>query len=325
MYTIPTYTIGGELYHHGILGQKWGQRNGPPYPLGKGKHSKREKDMNYTKSIKKGRANKADKKGQTKTTGKITNYSSNFSNENDPRFLEVDERVMPDGRIIFPPIAKVIGEFAENGKNPYPREKTGFEGVYDEVNPNYGERGTTNNCPFVGAAVEIRSRGYDVVARRSLGGASAGMFRRWFKGAENELCESVDELKQDILNDGDGSSGVLGGYYGDGLGSGQGGHTLHWRNENGEIKVIDGQNHTEWDFDDVWDQYGFNPGKCIRTRLDNHEPNWDTLAEDGVLGLPETDKHKRKWKLLMTNQEAAFDMRYGNKSIYDDRQIYDSF
>ena len=24
----------GEIYHHGIKGQKWGERNGPPYPLG---------------------------------------------------------------------------------------------------------------------------------------------------------------------------------------------------------------------------------------------------------------------------------------------------
>lgn len=24
---------GNELYHHGVLGQKWGVRNGPPYPL----------------------------------------------------------------------------------------------------------------------------------------------------------------------------------------------------------------------------------------------------------------------------------------------------
>lgn len=28
-----------ELSHHGILGQKWGKRNGPPYPLGGGAYS----------------------------------------------------------------------------------------------------------------------------------------------------------------------------------------------------------------------------------------------------------------------------------------------
>ena len=30
------YSRNAELYHHGIQGQKWGIRNGPPYPLGSG-------------------------------------------------------------------------------------------------------------------------------------------------------------------------------------------------------------------------------------------------------------------------------------------------
>lgn len=38
------YDLIGEkdLEHHGILGQKWGQRNGPPYPLKGGDYSKEE-------------------------------------------------------------------------------------------------------------------------------------------------------------------------------------------------------------------------------------------------------------------------------------------
>lgn len=43
-----------ELWHHGIKGQKWGQRNGPPYPLGEGDKSvaERKADGNITNIVK---------------------------------------------------------------------------------------------------------------------------------------------------------------------------------------------------------------------------------------------------------------------------------
>ena len=39
------------LSHHGILGQRWGKRNGPPYPLGVGDHSASEKRAGWQRSL----------------------------------------------------------------------------------------------------------------------------------------------------------------------------------------------------------------------------------------------------------------------------------
>lgn len=50
-----------ELYHHGILGQKWGKRNGPPYPLSVSSHSSSEKKAGWIKSIKEKRLQRSNK------------------------------------------------------------------------------------------------------------------------------------------------------------------------------------------------------------------------------------------------------------------------
>jgi hypothetical protein len=42
------------LEHHGILGQKWGKLNGPPYPLGSGDHSSSEKSAAQSAGVKVG-------------------------------------------------------------------------------------------------------------------------------------------------------------------------------------------------------------------------------------------------------------------------------
>ncbi len=57
----------GYLAHHGIEGQKWGKRNGPPYPLEPEDHSAAEKRANdgvYTQGVKQNRGEATDKKKQ---------------------------------------------------------------------------------------------------------------------------------------------------------------------------------------------------------------------------------------------------------------------
>lgn len=58
------------LAHHGILGMKWGKKNGPPYPLGSGDHSASEKKAGWKKSLGGGRNENLYDRKRAKVTAK---------------------------------------------------------------------------------------------------------------------------------------------------------------------------------------------------------------------------------------------------------------
>lgn len=64
------YITKDSLYHHGILGQRWGHQNGPPYPLDEEDHSTSERKKHWKLSLN-NRSSKRNHKISNKKSGRI--------------------------------------------------------------------------------------------------------------------------------------------------------------------------------------------------------------------------------------------------------------
>lgn len=89
-----------RLMHYGIMGMKWGHKNGPPYPLSAGDHSASEKKAGWRQSLKSSRAEKKLKKKKAKALEKARIARQKKAAEKKAReeFLKNKDTVLARGR-----------------------------------------------------------------------------------------------------------------------------------------------------------------------------------------------------------------------------------
>lgn len=90
LYAIPKKTW-GDVEHHGIKGQKWGVRNGPPYPLDSSKST--GKRLKETKGGVKKKDKKNDKYGGFREIHEVDPYEKNLSNNQELSNREIKNLV----------------------------------------------------------------------------------------------------------------------------------------------------------------------------------------------------------------------------------------
>lgn len=308
-----------ELYHHGIQGQKWGVRNGPPYPLDDtGQNSKKNKTTTekrkgdvFSKYVKSGKIKINDLPDYT--VGSLTQFInsgqkfiSGLIDGHDFDWQEVSRYANADGaERLIPPATfakERLSESGNAGRYEFSKDDPIYErsinhGRVDDYsmrkcNPGFGERGTVQNCAKCSATLELASRGFNFAAGRQSFPSSVDSQSFWFKGASRVHMDS-DISEETIKDFGKKTSGTISIRYPEG----NGGHAMHWTvDDQGTFEIQDGQNGKRFgSVLDMMSEYGADKRSGVDVfRLDNCEPDWDHLASDSVVRDHEVGRSSNK-------------------------------
>lgn len=275
----PTNT----LSHHGIKGQKWGERNGPPYPLKPSDHSAAEKKASSGRSGGSGESyakkllNKYGKKDMVGMDPITAYYLTEAA-----AFIAIVAAVRISQEISYSKDKKEhmnsdVGDIKKKIKGKHTEDQD-----MAEVNKGYaedGNLGTHMNCALCSATYDLRRRGYDVKARETKQGRKSKDIAAYYGIEKKDINKynSYNKLVDALRNEPDGARGftMTGAGMFDSL------HCMVWEKSGGKVIIRDAQSNTKYNSlaESCINKYSQYSYEYIRT--DNREVNWE-LIKDAV-------------------------------------------
>lgn len=230
------------LCHHGIRGMKWGQRNGPPYPLADSKHSASEKKAGWKKSLDKSSSNDENSKKKFKLSDKQKTA------------IKIGAAVAVAGLATYGGIKLAksgkLAKAADAGKNAVKgllsKEADSSPKPVKEWIENVNPTGSKTNCRAASMSTVLRLKGIKAEALDVPGGSLSDAVHTCFKNAKvtDMNYPTKERIDHYILKKhGEGASGVLAATF-HGVREDQS-HAIAWQIKDGVVKYIDGQKGLE--------------------------------------------------------------------------------
>lgn len=254
------------IEHHGIKGQQWGVKHGPPYPLSKPMSNKIKKYKTIASS-----SRSEQEKETVKALEKIAKRE--WLNKKAYEGFE-PEKAMLDKYLKYK-IKRV--EESSRDDSGYYRIQGPHSMEQDSANTNPGWDlkyiQTTNNCLLSSVAYNMRRRGYDVIARQKapvdlLYDIDPEDLSIVFPKMTIKTANNLEDLNSKLINEPVGSRGILTMSWTEGTG----GHAIAYERDKDGVKYVDAQ-------------VGKVLDKCYRgginfryARLDNQEVDFNALG-----------------------------------------------
>lgn len=281
-----------ELRHYGVKGMRWGVR----------------RYQNYDGSLT--AAGKTRYSGEA-TPRRLRKYTTPTRAEAKQELKHLTMRAV---KTLVPPVAiasliKSVSDsrkYYHDGRTDYTKSEGAYEKLSElkkktapttaeadarATNPGFGvkQRGKVNNCVYCSVAMEMRKRGYDVIARSRGHGMSLLDCAKWFKDSKPTALMSYrnpkesrkdwvnrayDRFCRELESQGSGASGIVV-FQWEKLG---GGHALYYSvGSNGRVNFYDGQSGKSGKALDVSFSLA-DPSEYAYLRVDNCEIN-PTITE----------------------------------------------